>query len=96
MALAPKSTLSGFEQLAKGIPEAEWMQIPELIGYVEDFFETRYCPEWMIAELELRFSDPELNTDFVKPTTLAPALIGFADMTPREINEAKYDPFQTQ
>lgn len=68
----PKPLLSGFEQLAGNIPEEEWMSTPKLVGYVKTNFESRYCPESMISALGLRFSDPELNVGFQKPTALVP------------------------
>jgi hypothetical protein len=56
-----EKSLSGFEVLAKDIPQSDWMSTPALVEYVKANFETRYCPEQMISALGLRFSDPELN-----------------------------------
>jgi hypothetical protein len=56
-----KVVLSGFEQIAKGIPQSEWLSTPSIVQYVRANFEMKYVPERLIAALGLRFSDPELN-----------------------------------
>lgn len=70
--VTPKVVLSGFEQLSKAIPEDQWLNTPALVEYVRANFETRYCPEQMIAALDLKFHDSDLNMDFLsqRPTKL--------------------------
>lgn len=75
--------LSGFEQLALGIPQDQWLSTPSLVEYVRQNYETKYTPEFMIAALGLKFHDEDLNMDFLsqKPTSL---LDGISEESPHE------------
>lgn len=88
----PVAPLSGFELITQGIPQDLWLSTPQVLDYINAYFETRYVPEWCIAALGLKFSDPSLNgygkkhTGLVQETTL----ISFDEMTPEDIASASY------
>ena len=85
--------LSGFERITQDTPQDQWLSTPAVVDYVRANFETRYCPEFMIAALSLRFSDPELNKGTSKHTKLVPetTIISIGDMSESDHTFASYE-----